>query len=242
MKSIYKTTTAVIAALLLAAIALAVPPSYAGGNHDHKKDPQTGTSQKQEQGQGQDQHQRQNANADANSDSSSSANSESLSNSDSSSSASTNSAASNGGNTLVTNEVRQAPALIAGSLIVPQCSNGANGGASAPGGGAFAGVIWSPKECKLLRAAGALQALGLYSDACRIVVRLDSVQSLYKQFNLSTPDCIVALPVTLAPQAAPQQAPIVVNVQPQPAAPVAEKIAIIPAKKPANTKVCKSWK
>lgn len=113
--------------------------------------------------------------------------------------------------TVTVSQSRQAPSLFGGSLIVPQCGTGAGAGASGPGYGAFANVIWTPHDCKLLRVAGALQALGMYTDACEIVIHTDAFLSTYHRFDIAMPVCMnpVLQPVE-APTASIQ--PVVVNV------------------------------
>lgn len=144
------------------------------------------------------------------------------------------SSASNQGNNQSVNviqasEPKQAPSLFGGSLIVPQCGAGAGAGASGPGYGAFANVIWTPHDCKLLRVAGALQALGMYIDACKIVIHTDAFLDTYHRYHIDLPMCQNPVPQPVV-DLKPVQ-PVTVNITvPEPVKPEAVSPPVQPVK------------
>lgn len=121
--------------------------------------------------------------------------------------------ANNAGNTQSTefNYPRQAPSTAQGSLMIGACGAGGNAGGSNTHGSAFLGIAWTPADCKLLLAAAAYQALGMYDSACEMVNGIAAVKARWKTLGVSPPSCQVKPPVAVPP------APPVVVTVPAPA-------------------------
>lgn len=69
------------------------------------------------------------------------------------------------------------------------------------------GITWTPADCKLLLAASAYQALGMYDAACEMVNGIKAVKARWKELGMSPPSCEVKPPVAVVPTP-----PVVVNV------------------------------
>lgn len=97
-------------------------------------------------------------------------------------------------------QVRQAPSVSQGSLVIGSCGAGGNGGGSNSHGAAFLGLSWTPKHCKLLLAAAAYQAMGMNDAACSMINGISSVQKRWKELGMEAPSCEVKpSPVVEAP-------------------------------------------
>ena len=110
-------------------------------------------------------------------------------------------------NDLSVNYPRLAPSTAQGSLAVGNCGSGGNAGGSNTHGSAFLGFAWTPKDCKLLLAASAYQALGMYDAACEMVNGIKAVRKQWTELGLSPPSCAVKPPEPVVPQ------PVTVNVE-----------------------------
>lgn len=101
--------------------------------------------------------------------------------------------ANNAGNSLEVNThvQRSAPGVGQGGLFVGDCGAGANGGGSNTNGAAFLGFAWTPGDCKLLKAAAAYQALGMYDAACEMVNGISAVKARWKTLKMTPPDCAI---------------------------------------------------
>jgi hypothetical protein len=93
-----------------------------------------------------------------------------------------------------TNIERSAPSIGQGGLLIGDCGAGANAGGSNTGGAGFLGIVWTPKDCKLLLAAQAFHALGMHDEACRMVTGLSVVKARFKELGLLAPTCALAKP------------------------------------------------
>lgn len=116
--------------------------------------------------------------------------------------------ASNAGNaqSLSLNYPRQAPSTAQGSLMIGACGAGGNAGGSNSGGSAFLGIAFTPRDCKLLLAASAYQALGMYDSACEMVNGISAVKARWKELGVDAPSCeqkpvppVVTVPQPVAP-------------------------------------------
>jgi hypothetical protein len=132
-------------------------------------------------------------------------------------SASASNAGNNASQSTEFNYPRQAPSTAQGSLMIGACGAGGNAGGSNSGGSAFLGITYTPADCKLLLAAAAYQALGMYDSACEMVNGIKAVKARWKALGVSPPSCQVKPP---APVATP---PVTVNVTPPDLSHVATK-------------------
>lgn len=114
--------------------------------------------------------------------------------------------ATGGDSSLVNNYPRQAPSLGQGSISIAGCGASGNAGGSNTHGAAFLGLAWTPADCKLLLAAAAYQALGMYDAACEMVNGVSTVKKQWKALGKSPPLCAVK------PADKPADPPVVVNV------------------------------
>jgi hypothetical protein len=99
------------------------------------------------------------------------------------------SAAYNYGNTLSYQEVRQAPSIAQGSLMVGTCGAGANGGGSNTSGAAFLGFAWTPAECHKYLVASNYAALGMYTMACQILNTTKAAKRTAEELGIPMPNC-----------------------------------------------------
>jgi hypothetical protein len=126
----------------LAAYATGTPPPPP---HDPSQEQEQGQaqeqSQAQDQAQGQEQGQSQSASAD------------------------------NAGNSQVVNfeDRKQAPSIGQGSIFIPECGAGGNGGGSSSNGSAFFGIAYVPAWCQDFKYAAFLMAAGEYEAACQVM-------------------------------------------------------------------------
>lgn len=101
--------------------------------------------------------------------------------------------ASNEGNVLTVQttyrQVRQAPAVSQGSLMIGQCGAGLNGGGSSTGGAAFLGIAWTPRECHKYLTAANYAALGMYSMACAILNTTRATKETVHELGIDMPSC-----------------------------------------------------
>lgn len=93
---------------------------------------------------------------------------------------------------------RQAPSVAQGSLMVGSCGSAGNGGGSNSRGAAFLGLAWTPADCKLLLAASAYQALGMYDSACEMVNGISVVRKRWEALGVEPPSCEVTPPEPVA--------------------------------------------
>lgn len=93
---------------------------------------------------------------------------------------------------------RQAPSVAQGSLMVGSCGSAGNGGGSNSRGAAFLGLAWTPADCKLLLAASAYQALGMYDSACEMVNGISAVRKRWEALGVEPPSCEVTPPDPVA--------------------------------------------
>ena len=100
--------------------------------------------------------------------------------------------------TLAYTERRQAPSVGQGGISVPACGAGGNAGGSNTGGAAFLGLAFTPRDCKLLLAASAYQALGMYDAACEMVNGVSVVRARWRELGVSAPSCEVKPPEPVA--------------------------------------------
>jgi hypothetical protein len=101
--------------------------------------------------------------------------------------------ADNTGNTQSTNVTypRQAPSIGQGSLAIAGCGAGGNAGGSNTRGAAFLGIAFTPRDCKLLLAAAAYQAIGMADAACEMVNGITAVKARWVELGQSPPPCAV---------------------------------------------------
>lgn len=90
---------------------------------------------------------------------------------DSASESNSESNANNNGNSQSVNfkDVRQAPSVAQGSVVIPTCGAGGNAGGSNTSGSAFLGLAYIPAKCYDLMYAGAYAAIGQLQAACDIL-------------------------------------------------------------------------
>lgn len=114
---------------------------------------------------------------------------------------STSAAATNAGNaqSVEFKDVRQAPGIAQGSLLVTGCGAGANAGGSNTGGSGFLGITFTPYECHLARHADAYDAAGDHLTACEIRRRSPSMQRLKRETGFEPPSCQVPSAVSVSP-------------------------------------------
>lgn len=112
-----------------------------------------------------------------------------------------------------------APSVGQGSLMIGSCGAGGNAGGSNSNGAAFLGIAYTPADCKLLLAAAAYQALGMWDSACEMVNGISAVKARWKALGVSAPSCRVSPPVPVVPPVAP---PVSVVVQPPQQAPAVD--------------------
>jgi len=93
------------------------------------------------------------------------------------------------------NYPRQAPSVGQGSIAIAGCGAGGNAGGSNSHGAAFLGVAFTPADCKLLLAAAAYQALGMWDSACEMVNGISAVKARWKALGANPPSCQVKPPV-----------------------------------------------
>lgn len=93
------------------------------------------------------------------------------------------------------NYPRQAPSVGQGSIAIASCGAGGNAGGSNSHGAAFLGVAFTPADCKLLLAAAAYQALGMWDSACEMVNGISAVKARWKALGANPPSCQVKPPV-----------------------------------------------
>lgn len=126
-------------------------------------------------------------------------------------------AANNNGNAQNVNfsSPRSAPSVGQGSLFAGDCGAGGNAGGSNTHGAAFLGMVWTPYDCKLFKAAAAYMALGMADAACNMVNGISAVEKRWKELGMTPPDCTAQhVPVPALPT------PAIVNItETLPAAP-----------------------
>lgn len=107
--------------------------------------------------------------------------------------------ANNEGNSLSVNsqyrEVRQAPAIGQGSIMVAGCGVGGNAGASSTGGAGFLGFAFTPAECYTFFLAQAYQNVGETVAACEALNTTRAAKRAQKR-GMALPSCT---PVVVAP-------------------------------------------
>lgn len=94
-----------------------------------------------------------------------------------------------------------APSTSQGSLMVGTCGAGGNAGGSNSNGSAFLGIAYTPADCKLLLAAAAYQALGMWDSACEMINGISAVKARWKALGTTPPSCQVKPPVQVPPEA-----------------------------------------
>lgn len=104
------------------------------------------------------------------------------------------------------NYPRQAPSVGQGSISIAGCGAGGNAGGSNSHGAAFLGVAFTPADCKLLLAAAAYQALGMWDSACEMVNGISAVKARWKALGANPPSCAIK------PDVPRETTPVVVNV------------------------------
>lgn len=104
------------------------------------------------------------------------------------------------------NYPRQAPSVGQGSIAIASCGAGGNAGGSNSHGAAFLGVAFTPADCKLLLAAAAYQALGMWDSACEMVNGISAVKARWKELGANPPSCAIK------PDVPRETTPVVVNV------------------------------
>lgn len=101
--------------------------------------------------------------------------------------------ANNEGNTLTVQttyrQVRQAPPVSQGSLMIGQCGAGVNGGGSGTGGAGFLGIAWTPRECHKYLTAANYAALGMHSFACAILNTTKATRETVDALGIDVPSC-----------------------------------------------------
>lgn len=107
------------------------------------------------------------------------------------------------------NYPRQAPSVGQGSIAIAWCGAGGNAGGSNSHGAAFLGVAFTPADCKLLLAAAAYQALGMWDSACEMVNGISAVKARWKALGANPPSCAIKQPDPVVPRETP---PVSVNV------------------------------
>lgn len=103
----------------------------------------------------------------------------------------TGGSANNEGNTLTVThqQVRQAPSLGQGSIMVGTCGAGANGGGSNSSGAAFLGFAWTPAECHKYLVAANYASLGMYTMACQILNTTKAAKRTAEELGIPMPNC-----------------------------------------------------
>lgn len=131
------------------------------------------------------------ANSDANSHSNAAASS--TSNSSAYSVSENSASATSGGNvtSFTSIDTRQAPSIAQGALYIGECGASGNAGGSRSSGSAFLGFAYTPKDCKLLLAAKAYQALGMVDSACEMLNQVSAVKAAWKALDKTPPSCAV---------------------------------------------------
>ena len=91
--------------------------------------------------------------------------------------------------TLSIESPKQAPSVGQGSIFIPECGAGGNGGGSNSSGSAFLGFAYVPAWCQDFKYAAWLWSVGDYEGACRVMAE-SKVGKRAAKHGIPAPKCV----------------------------------------------------
>lgn len=86
-------------------------------------------------------------------------------------------------------QVRQAPSVSSGALIIPQCGAGGNAGGSNTGGSFIMGFSWTRQDCIDFLVSSHYEAMGYRQAACHMINGTRAARKSFRRQNVTPPDC-----------------------------------------------------